>query len=78
MKKMDEIGQSYFHIINKFLDLFRIHVDHLPMLKYMEFVESLKINLHLFQQELINCIDIPGAREKVKSVIVLYGKLKYL
>ncbi len=55
-------------------DLYGIcsHVDHLSMLNYMEFMESLKRNLHLFKQKFKNCIDIPSAQEKVKSVIMLF------
>ena len=38
------------------------------MLKYMEYLESLKRNHHYFKQKWINYIDIPSAQEKVKSV----------
>ena len=47
------------------------------MLNYMEFVESLKRNLHLFKQKLKNCINIPSAQEKVKSVKDIAANIWY-
>ncbi len=43
----------------------------------MEFVESLKRNLLLFKQKFENCIDIPSAQEKVKSVLTHFRLIKF-
>ena len=47
------------------------------MLEYMGFLESLKRNHHYFKQKLIDCIDIPSAQEKVKSVNALAKFAKF-